>query len=66
MDGPARLAMLESIRSMTSAMTTTTRTSHARRGGSVRVVGASDERWSMDTNTVLHQNDVLVNTNSVL
>jgi hypothetical protein len=30
------------------------------------MAGACDGRWSMDTNTVLHQSSVLVNTNSVL
>jgi hypothetical protein len=44
MDGPARLATLESTRSMMSAITTTTRTSHALRSGSVLVMGASDGR----------------------
>ena len=44
MDGPARLATLESIKSMTSAMNTTVRTSHALRSGSVLVVGAWDRR----------------------
>src|SRR5262249_52737976 len=62
----ARLATLESIRSMMSARTTTTRTSHAVRSGGVLVVDTGDECWSVDTNTVLHQINVLVNTNSVL
>jgi hypothetical protein len=50
---------------MMSARTTTTRTSHALRSGSALVVGAWDGRWSVDTNTVLHQISVLVNTNTV-
>jgi len=36
------------------------------RKGSVLVVGAWDGRWSMDTNTVLPQSNVLINTNYVL
>src|SRR5689334_13411171 len=63
MDGPARLAMLESSRSMTSARTTTTRTSHAVRSG--RTVVASGIRRSVVTNTVLLANTVRVNANGV-
>jgi hypothetical protein len=33
--------------------------------GRVLMAGAGDGRRSMDTNTVLHQNNVLVNTNNV-
>src|ERR1700759_916499 len=51
---------------MMSARTTTTRTSHAMRSGNVLAVDAWDECWSVDTNTVLRQINVLVNTNSVL
>jgi hypothetical protein len=50
---------------MTSAMTTTARTSHAIRSGSVMLAGASDSRWLTDTNTVLFQIDVPVNKNTV-
>src|ERR1700760_2678791 len=66
MEGPARLAMLESIRSTTSAMTTTASTSHATRSGSVTLLAASDSRCSTVTNTVLTKSIVLVNTNTVL